>query len=126
MTYSPVIVIHLTTALAALLTGAIVLASRKGTQPHRLLGRVWVGFMLAVAVSSFWIKTSGAYSWIHLLSVGMLLALVMALVSIYRGKVNAHRRWMRGAYVSLAVAGLFTLLPHRRLGTLVFQTAGLM
>lgn len=126
MIYPSAIAIHITAALAALAIGAYVLAAPKGTAPHKLLGRVWVASMGATAISSFWIKTGGGYSWIHLLSIWILIVLAIALWAIWRGKVRAHLNWMRGAYFGLVGAGFFTLLPHRRLGTLVWQSAGLM
>ena len=125
MTYSTAIVIHIFAALSALFIGAYVLAAPKGTAPHKRLGRVWVALMITTAISSFWIKTSGSYSWIHLLSIWILVVLAIALWAIWRGKVRAHLNWMRGAYFGLVGAGVFTLLPHRRLGGLVWQSAGL-
>ncbi len=126
MTATPVIIIHLGAALAALLLGGLMLATRKGTPRHRRLGRSWVLLMAATAISSFWIKTSGSFSWIHLLSVWILFVLVMAVAAIYRGNIRAHRRWITGAYVGLAGAGTFALLPHRLLGATVWNALGLM
>jgi len=54
------IALHLSSALLALLLGAVVLSSPKGTRRHELLGRAWVALMVVVAVSSFWI----GFSWI--------------------------------------------------------------
>ncbi|RJG03949.1 DUF2306 domain-containing protein [Noviherbaspirillum sedimenti] len=126
MTSSPAIAIHLSAAFAALLLGGAMLTMRKGTPRHRLLGRSWVLVMVATAISSFWIKTHGHYSWIHLLSVWVLFALGVAVVAIYKGNVRAHRRWITGTYVGLAAAGIFTLLPQRLLGALVWRTVGFM
>ncbi|MFL5124426.1 MAG: hypothetical protein ACJ8CS_04215, partial [Microvirga sp.] len=55
----------------ALLLGAIVLARRKGTTTHRRLGRIG-SRMLAAAVDSLWIRSSGALSC-HLLSIWTLI-----------------------------------------------------
>lgn len=126
MNITPAIAIHLLAALGALLLGGLMLAGRKGTAPHRLLGRVWVLLMAVTALSSFWIRTHGHFSWIHLLSLWVLFILVKALVAIYRGNVRAHRRWMTGAYVGLTAAGVFTLLPHRLLGGMVVNAMGLL
>ena len=49
------ILLHLAAVLPALAIGATVLARRKGTATHRLLGRIWVGLMITAALSSFWI-----------------------------------------------------------------------
>jgi uncharacterized membrane protein len=126
MNFTPAIALHLVVALSALLLGGMMLAARKGTLVHRLFGRVWLLLMAATAISSFWIKTHGHFSWIHLLSIWVLYLLVKALTSIYQGNVRAHRRYITGTYIGLAVAGGFTLLPHRLLGGMVMNAIGLM
>ena len=47
--------LHAYAALAAFMLGAVQLARVKGTTQHRALGYTWVGLMLIVAISSFWI-----------------------------------------------------------------------
>lgn len=126
MTITPAIAIHLSAAVGALLLGGLMLAARKGTLSHRLLGRFWVALMAATALSSFWIKTHGHFSWIHLLSIWVLFILIKALVSIYRGNIRAHRRWVTSAYIGLVGAGVFTLLPHRLVGGMVANAIGMI
>ncbi|HEX7043092.1 MAG TPA: DUF2306 domain-containing protein [Burkholderiales bacterium] len=116
---TPAIALHLLAASAALGLGAIVLSRRKGTAAHRLLGRLWVGAMFVTAAGSFWIRMDGGFSWIHLLSARALVAVSMGLWHIRRARTRAHRRWMVGACVGLAVAGAFTLLLDRLLGQVV-------
>jgi uncharacterized membrane protein len=114
------ILLHLTAAVLALLVGAFVLARRKGTTPHRWLGRTWAALMLFVALGSFWIQRSGGLNWIHLLSVLTIASVAYAVWSIRRGNLRAHRASMLFSYVGLCVAGAFTLLPQRLLGHLFF------
>jgi uncharacterized membrane protein len=116
----PVVAFHIVVALAALGLGAVMFARPKGTQGHRVLGRVWVVCLGATALGSFWIKRDGHFSWIHLLSLWTLFGLAMAVREIRRANVPRHRAWMVGLYVGLVVAGAFTLLPNRYLGQLVF------
>jgi uncharacterized membrane protein len=125
MYFTPVVLIHLLAASAAVLVGGLMFALKKGTTQHRILGRTWMLLMLITVLVSFGIKTHGHYSWIHLLSVWFLVVMGMALFSIYRHNVLAHRTWMTGAYIGLVVAGVFTLLPQRQLGRLVWSTIGL-
>ena len=124
MNFTPVMILHLFSAGAALAIGGAVLVMRKGTPQHRLLGRSWVLLMAATAISSFWIKTSGQFSWIHLLSLLILFMLARAVMFAYQGNIHLHRRWITKAYLGLAVAGVFTLLPERRLGALVWGAFG--
>jgi uncharacterized membrane protein len=84
------------------------LLRRKGTATHKLLGRVWVALMVAVALSSFWIfeiRRGAGPSLIHLLSVWTLISLALAVWFIRRGNVRAHRGFMVGSFVGLAAAG---------------------
>jgi uncharacterized membrane protein len=126
MQFTPVILAHLFTALGAVVIGGLMFALRKGTRLHRMLGRSWIALMLVAVLVSFGIKTNGHYSWIHLLSVWFLVVIGMALFSIYRGNVRLHRTWVTGGYIGLVVAGIFTLLPHRRLGYVVWHAVGLI
>ena len=112
----PSVLLHLFTAIPALLLGAFILSRRMGTFVHKLTGRLWVALMLVTAVSSFGIKSAGQFSWLHILSVVTVVSIVMALVAIRRGKRERHRRFMQGAYTGLAIAFVFTLVPGRLVG----------
>lgn len=125
MAFTPVIVAHIATAGAALVLGGIALASPKGTLRHKILGRLWVGLMLATALISFGIQTRGHFSAIHILSVITLIGVSAAVFAAARGRIRQHRRGMLATYISLVIAGAFTLLPGRLLGQLVWTTVGL-
>jgi uncharacterized membrane protein len=115
---SALIAVHGALAATALIVGGSVLLRRKGTATHKLLGRVWVALMVAVALSSFWIfeiRRGAGPSLIHLLSVSTLISLALAVWFIRRGNVRAHRGFMVGTFVGLAAAGLGTLAPGRAL-----------
>lgn len=100
---------------------------RKGTSLHKALGRVWVGTMAVVALSSFAItevRMFGPFSFIHGLS---LLTLVGGVRAIRRGDVRSHRISMITLYVfALLLTGAFTLLPGRRMHAVVFADGGQM
>ena len=125
--FTPVIWIHLFTAVAALALGAMVFVARKGTLLHRVAGRTWAGLMLVTAVSTFWIKGNGSYSWIHLLSIGTLLLLAGVVYAAINGNIRRHRAGVIGLYSgSLVVAGLFALLPQRLLGKMLWGVLGVL
>ncbi len=116
-TFTPAIWIHLIAALTALVLGAGVFLARKGTLAHRLAGRTWAALMLVTAVSTYWIRGSGSFSWIHLLSLATLALLAAAVYFALSHRVQAHRKTVIGLYVgALVVAGAFALLPSRLLG----------
>ena len=126
MAFTPIIIAHIAAATGALAFGAVTLTMRKGTPMHKLFGRIWVVLMAATALVSFGIRSNGTFSWIHLLSLWTLLALARSIYAIIRGNVKAHRHGMISAYVGLSIAGVFTLLPGRRLGSMLWTAVGLV
>jgi uncharacterized membrane protein len=126
--FTPVVLLHVWAAVAALAVGGLVFLRRKGTAAHGWLGRTWAVLMLAVAISSFWITgRDGLYSWVHGLSVFVTLAIPLAVYWAIRGRISAHRRLMAGLYLGgLVVAGLFTLSPDRLLGRMVWESLHLL
>ncbi|HET7156199.1 MAG TPA: DUF2306 domain-containing protein [Hyphomicrobiaceae bacterium] len=122
---APVVIqIHAFAAMAAFLLGIVQFAAPKGTLPHRTLGYTWVGLMLAVAASSFWIQ--GMRQWhgfsaIHLLSIWVLVLLPLAVLAARRHHVGTHSKAMIGLFAgALIIAGGFTLLPGRIMHSVVF------
>lgn len=122
---SPAIQIHVYAAVAAFFLGAAILFRRKGGRVHKALGRIWVGLMLVVAVSSFFIHTInlwGIWSPIHLISVGTLFSLGYGVWLVRRRIVIGHQRVMQGTYFgALIVAGIFTFLPDRIMYEVLFE-----
>jgi len=119
-----VIQIHAFAALGAFALGALQLAAPKGTIPHRTIGWIWAGLMLAVVVSSFFIHTIrlwGPFSPIHLLSILTLALLPLAVWRARQHDVRKHRRAMLGLFVgALVIAGVFTFLPGRIMRAVLF------
>lgn len=123
--FTTAIAIHLAAALAALAVGAATFLRAKGTYSHRMLGRAWVALMLVTALSTWWIRANGSFSWIHGLSVFVLFALAGGVYHAVNGRIAAHRRTMQGLFFGgLVVAGAFTLLPQRLLGHKLWTALG--
>jgi uncharacterized membrane protein len=114
------LIIHLATVLPALPLGAYVLVRRKGDSLHRMLGRIWVVLMLVTAISTFWLRTNGSLSFIHIFSAMTLISIPMAIIAIRRGNLERHRRAMTGVYIGLVVAGAFAFMPGRLLSSWLF------
>lgn len=121
---SPAIVVHAFAALFAFGLGMVQLAGPKGTTTHRALGWTWALTMIVVAISSFWIndmKQFGNYSWIHGLSILVLVMVPLGLLAARRHRVSAHRKTMVGLFLgALVIAGIFTLVPGRIMHEVVF------
>jgi uncharacterized membrane protein len=116
------VAIHLATVLPALVLGLIVLMRRKGGMNHRVLGSIWMGMMVTTAVVTFWVRgENGAFSGIHLFSIGTLIAVPIAIWRVRVGDIRAHQQIMVSLYVGLIVAGVFALDPNRLGGTFVRQ-----
>jgi uncharacterized membrane protein len=116
--------VHAFAAMAAFVLGVVQFAAPKGTLPHRTLGWIWVGLMLSVAVSSFWIhqiRLVGLWSPIHLLSISTLVTVPLGVWRAHRHEVADHRLVMTLVFFgALVIAGLFTLLPGRIMHAVVF------
>ena len=109
--------LHAIMAIIAIILGGIQLSMKKGGAIHKLLGRIWVGIMMFVAISSFFIheiKLWGAYSPIHLLSLWTIFILGLAIYYVRIGNIKRHKQTMIALYFfALIVAGFFTLMPGR-------------
>jgi uncharacterized membrane protein len=120
----PAIPLHALAAIAAFALGIVQFDAPKGTLPHRTVGWIWVGLMVTVAASSFWIhqlRLFGPWSPIHLLSIFTLLVVPLAVWRARRQDVSGHRRIMIFTFVgALVVAGLFTVVPGRIMNSVIF------
>ena len=132
----PIIYIHAFIALTAIPVGLYIFFKKKGTNQHRLIGRVWVSCLLIVSVTALFITSPmtdtafnpRSYSWIHLLIPFTISHLIYSIWSIRQFKKTklekhkiAHMRSMIGVYCgSLLVAGAFTLMPGRMFHAILF------
>ncbi len=115
--------VHVGAAVTALLIGGFMLLRPKGGGLHRTLGWSWVVAMATTAASSLWLRdlNHGAFSFIHLLSGWVLVALPMAVVAIRRRNVRLHQRMMLGLYMGgLVFTGLLTFIPGRLMWSVFF------
>lgn len=120
---SPVIQVHLYTALAALVLGAVLMAARKGRTFHRTAGWMWVVLVMTTALSTLFITslTPGRWSLIHLFTGWTLIILPLAVIWARRHAVARHRRAMMGLfYGAFAVNLAFTFIPGRTMWDLFF------
>ena len=137
MQMSPVIAIHLSAALGALVVGPAAMWARRGHQArivatqrprlHRAAGYAWVTLMLITALSAIFIRdfrlpNLAGYTPIHILVPVVFGSLFMAFRALFQKDIRRHRIWMQSLYFSACIgAGLFTLLPTRYLGQLLWD-----
>lgn len=123
----PVVFFHLVTAASALLLGIVIMTRRKGTGSHRTLGWSWVALMGSTALASAFIRdyhlpNVAGFTPIHAFTVLVAAGLPRGIWHIRQGRVQAHRRQMRALFFGACVlAGVFTLLPGRFLGKLLWH-----
>jgi uncharacterized membrane protein len=136
MQLSPVIAIHMTAAIGAVVTGPVALWARKGAKQHprlhRAFGYAWVTLMIATAVSAIFILDRGmpniaGFTPIHLLVPVTFGGLAGAFYALAKGNIARHRQAMQMLYFSACVlACVFTLLPQRLIGHFVWSQLGLI
>jgi len=130
--WPPHILVHVLAAGAALVVGLVQFAGAKGTQTHRILGWAWVALMALVAGSSVLIRDVGmpnvaGFTPIHIFTVVTLLTLPRIVMRARRHDVAGHRRVVRHLFIgALVLAGVFTLLPDRRLGHMLWSALGVI
>ena len=121
---SPAIQMHAFAAMTAFVLGLVQFARIKGDGPHRAFGYVWVGLMLLIAASSFWIHQINqwhGFSVIHLLSIWVILFVPVAVMYARRGNIRGHKRSMIGLFAgALIIAGIFTFVPGRIMHAVLF------
>ena len=109
--------LHAIMAIVAVILCGIQLSMKKGGSIHKLLGRIWVGLMLIVAISSFFIheiRLWGAYSPIHLLSLWTIFSLGLGIYFVRVGNIKRHKQVMITLYFfALILTGFFTFMPGR-------------
>ena len=131
MQLTPLIAVHMTAALTAIALGPVALWARKGATQrlklHRAFGYAWVTLMLATAVSAIFIRDYAlpnivGYTPLHIFVPVTFYFLFRAFQCLAQGNIAGHRKAMQRLYIAAClVAGVFTLLPNRYLGNLVFN-----
>jgi len=130
MELTPLIAVHMSAAIGAVVIGPVALWARKGrTQRpvlHRAFGYAWTTLMLVTATTAIFIRdfrlpNVAGYTPIHLLIPLTLFSLFGAFWFLARKNIVGHRKTMQTLYWSACVvAGAFTLLPGRYLGKLIW------
>ncbi|MFP5350142.1 MAG: DUF2306 domain-containing protein [Gammaproteobacteria bacterium] len=127
MTYQQLTYFHLATVLPAFVIGSILLATPKGTRPHKALGRVYLVLMIGTGIITLFMPAHvgptayGHFGFIHAFSVLTLYSAPAAYLAARRGDIRTHRGNMIGLYVGgILIAGGFALAPGRLLHTWLF------
>jgi len=102
--------IHTIFGLAALAAGTAVIFTRKGTHWHRMVGRVYLGNMLALNITALFIyRLYGRFGPFHWMALGSLLTLIIGIVPVFTrrpkgGWLTVHASFINGSFVGLVAA----------------------
>ena len=125
--YDTLSFVHLGTIAPAFLMATFMMVTKKGTEVHKLIGRIYMVLMLFTAMVTLLMSAQvgprlfNHFGFIHLLSVLVLYCVPSAYWAIKNGNVKRHKWSMIGLYIGgLIVAGGFTLMPGRMLGNMLF------
>jgi uncharacterized membrane protein len=116
--------LHFVTVVPAFFLGAWqLLASRKGSPSHRLIGKIYLTLMSVTTVAAFFIPSFSSFSigvgpirlgLIHLFIPLTVNGIWQTRKALRTGNIAAHKASMRGMYIGgLIIAGLLTFLPGR-------------
>ncbi|WP_055445637.1 DUF2306 domain-containing protein [Lacinutrix mariniflava] len=127
MSYNVLMFLHLFTVLPAFILGTISLLLKKGTQLHKVLGRIYMILMLFTAFVTLFMPAAvgpslfNHFGWIHLFSFLTIYTVPTAYIAIKKGNIKAHKRKMILLYFgALIIAGAFTFMPGRYLHSVFF------
>ena len=121
----------MTAAITATVIGPFAMWARLGmkTRPklQRAFGYAWVTMMIVTAVSAIFVRSNTGFnlygfSPIHLLIPLTFFSLFGAFRFLAQGNITGHRKSMISLYIGAClVASLFTLVPGRFLGDLLWK-----
>jgi uncharacterized membrane protein len=128
MTYQDLAYLHLATVLPAFILGTFLIFNRKGTDTHKLIGKIFLCLMLSTAVITLFMKAEigpkifDHFGFIHLFSFNVIYGVPVAYFAARNGNIKVHKANMIGMYVfGLLVAGSFALMPGRLLHKWLFE-----
>lgn len=127
MDYLQLMYLHLATVVPSFFIGTVLLLIKKGTQVHKIFGRIYMILMLLTAIITLFMPATigftifNHFGWIHIFSFVVLYTVPTAYFAIKKGDVKSHKRKMILLYFgALIIAGAFTFSPGRYLYGLFF------
>ncbi len=129
-TLTPLLAVHVTAALSAVVLGPFALWARLGTTQrpklHRAFGYAWVTMMVLAASTALFLRSTIPFQWhgfspIHLLIPVTFSSIFGAFRYLAKGNVQIHKRIMQNTYFwACLFTGAMTLLPGRLMNHWVF------
>lgn len=98
--------LHVSTAVAALVVGLAVFTSRKGTRRHRRIGAVYVGLLVVLNVAALALHREDAFGPFHVLAVVSLLTIGTGIGVLVVGPRSEFRYAIHGYCLAWSYAGV--------------------
>jgi len=87
----------------------------KGTQFHKMNGKLWVCLMLIASFSSFFIMPTGSLTWLHLFSILVIFSVIIGVLAIRKQNKRLHIGCMFGAYLGTFISAIVAANVEGRL-----------
>ncbi len=127
MGYIELMYLHLATVVPCFIIGTLLLVIKKGTNVHKILGRIYMILMMITALITLIMPTQvgsrflNHFGWIHSFSFLTLYTVPAAYWAIKRGDIKTHKQKMILLYFgAIIIAGGFTFIPGRYLYEVFF------
>ena len=105
--------IHISLGFLSLVSGLIVLLTKKGNLQHRVIGRVYVVSMLGLNLTALGIyKLYGGWGFFHWMAIASLIPLLAGYLSIRYRKIEAHYFFMCWSFIGLLCATISEIFVH--------------
>ncbi|MCE7865079.1 MAG: DUF2306 domain-containing protein [Bacteroidetes bacterium CHB5] len=99
---------HLTTALLAMLAGAFVLATHKGTKRHKQIGYIYIASMILVCASAMGIyRLTGSFGIFHITAIVGFLTLAGGMIPMFLKNVERKYKAVHVWFMYYSVLGLY-------------------
>lgn len=99
---------HLTTALLAMLAGAFVLATHKGTKRHKQIGYIYIVSMILVCASAMGIyRLTGSFGIFHITAIVGFLTLAGGMIPMFMKNVERKYKAVHVWFMYYSVLGLY-------------------
>ena len=105
--------IHISLGFLSLVSGLVVVLSKKGDHRHRLVGRIYFVSMLGLNLTAFGIyKLYDGWGFFHWMAIASLIPLLAGIWAIKHKKILAHYYFMSWSFIGLLCATISEIFVH--------------
>ncbi len=114
---------HIFLGFTSLITGIVIVFSKKGSAKHQRIGRVYVASMFGLNMTSFGIyKLYDGWGFFHWMAIASLIPLIAGMIAIYMKNIVGHYYFMCWSYIGLWCATISEIFVHVPLAVSLLQS----